>query len=257
MRPGLAIMVVLLVAVLASCASAAPEVEPADDDGAPFTYVSVGASETVGEGATRPSQEAWTNVLYRGAMPRAATFVNVGVSGSTVRQALDRQLPRAAGENPQLVTVWLNVNDIIRFVPVADYERDLAALVSGLRRGGQTQVLVANTPPVEDFPVVRACMPDPPPGIPCRLPIRLPGPEPVMALVQQYNDAIARVVAQEGAVLVDLQRAGVGARGGRLPTYFASDGFHPSTEGHRAVAEIFAERLRATDATARFTVPPG
>jgi len=257
MRVGYTITAVLLATVFVACAKPAPEVEQAEDDGPAFTYVSVGASETVGEGANRPSSEAWTSVLHRETMPRAATFVNVGVSGSTVRQALDRQVVRAVDEEPAVVTVWLNVNDIIRFVPVADYERDLAALVVGLRRDGKTQVLVANTPPVEDFPVVRACMPDPPPGVPCRLPVRLPGPEPVVAIVQQYNDAIARVVAREGAVLVDLQRAGVGARGAGLQSYFAADGFHPSTQGHRAVAEVFAQALKSTAATARFSAPPG
>lgn len=256
MRSGLVITAVLLATMFAACAKPAPEVEEAEDDGPAFTYVSVGASETVGVGANRPATEAWTSVLYRETMPRAATFVNVGMSGSTVRQALDRQVARAVAEEPAIVTVWLNVNDIIRFVPVSDYERDLAALVVALRREGRTQVLVANTPPVEDFPVVRACMPDPPPGVPCRLPIRLPGPEPVAALVQQYNDAIARVAAQHGAVLVDLQRAGVGAREGRLGDYFASDGFHPSTEGHRAVAQVFAEALKTTGATGRFAAPP-
>lgn len=216
------------------------------DRQSPITYVAVGASETVGVGATHPSTEAWPEVLRRDALPPDTTFVNVGVSGSTVAQALTQQLPRAFDVEPDLVTVWLNVNDALRFVPISDYERDLATLVGGLRRGGAAQVLLANTPPLEDLPVVRACLPDPPPGVRCLLPVRLPGPEPVIAYVRQFNEVIGRVASQEGAVLVDLHAAAVADRQRRLDRYLASDGFHPSTEGHAAVAAVFAAALRST-----------
>lgn len=217
-----------------------------DDDGdQSFTYAAVGASETVGVGATRPEHDAWPQVLRRAVLDADTTFVNVGVSGSTVRQALEQQLPRAVAAGPDLVTVWLNVNDIVRSVPVAAYERDLAALVSGLRRDGETEVLLANTPPLEDLPVVRACLPNPPPGRRCLLPVSLPGPEPVIAFVQQFNDAIARVADAHGAVLVDLHAVAVAERERRLEHYFSGDGFHPSTEGHAAVARTFAAAWRA------------
>lgn len=233
-------LVLSLLLVTAACGR-----QQGDDDGVDgSTYVAVGASETVGVGAARPEHDAWPQVLRREALDADTTFVNVGVSGSTVSQALRQQLPRALAAEPDLVTVWLNVNDLVRFVPVVTYERDLGALVSGLRRGGATQVLLANTPPLEDLPVVRACLPDPPPGRRCLLPVRLPGPEPVIALVRQYNDAIERVAEAHGAVLVDLHAAAVAERARRLEHYFSGDGFHPSTEGHAAVARTFAAALR-------------
>jgi acyl-CoA thioesterase-1 len=150
-----------LAALLASaCAGGPPESLKPEALPAPFTYVAVGASETVGIGADDPLTQSWPSVFHRTGLARSATLVNVGVSGATVQEALALELQPALAEEPRLVTVWLNVNDLVRQLPVARYERDLGTLVRALRRGGATDVLVASTPPVVDLPVVRACLPD-------------------------------------------------------------------------------------------------
>src|SRR5689334_14551326 len=53
----------------------------------PRVYVAVGASETVGVGADHPETDAWPRVLHDTALPDTR-FVDVGVSGATVRDAL-------------------------------------------------------------------------------------------------------------------------------------------------------------------------
>lgn len=245
----------LIAAVLGACTSRAPRVLPQAEDGLRFTYVAVGASESLGAGTDEPALEAWTSLLYREVMPRAAVFVNVAKSGSTVKRALEEQVPLALEQDPALVTVWLNVNDLVRAVPVAEYERDLGLLVHRLRRDGKTEVLVAGTPTLEDLPVVRACLPGLPQALPCRLPNRLPGAESVIAAAREYNAAIARVADREGAVLVDLRRP-VGDEAGRGDNLYAPDGFHPSSEGHRAVADAFGSALRSAPHTGRFAARP-
>jgi lysophospholipase L1-like esterase len=186
-------------------------------------YVAVGASETVGEGATEPLTEAWPQVFYRSALPRGYTFVNLGISGATVQKAIAEELPEALRQKPAVVTVWLNVNDLLAQVSASTYEKQLRTLVHGLRRDGKTRVLVANTPPLDVLPRVQAFG------------------SIVNAFVTPYNEAIARVVKDEGAELVDLYAAGKAAQAsGAASTYVASDGFHPSTAGHAAVAAAFA-----------------
>lgn len=214
-------------------------------------YVAVGASESVGYGASDPRNDAWPVVFARAALPPGTAFVNLGIPGATVARALQDELPRASALEPAptLATVWLNVNDLIALVPPAAYEADLARLVGSLRRGGATRVLVANTPPLDRLPVYLACRPNPPPGSPpCRYPVlSLVPPSLLVARVAEYNAAIARVAAGSGAELVDLHAAALGARAeGREPAYYGPDGFHPSTAGHRAVAEAFAAVLRRT-----------
>jgi acyl-CoA thioesterase I len=204
----------------------------------PEVYVAVGASETVGVGADDPATQAWPRVLHDTALPRTR-FVDVGVSGSTVRDALTGQLVRALAEDPDVVTVWLAVNDAISLVPVADYEQTLDNLVHALRQGGRTEVLVGNVPPLDRLPAYRACLPGSRvTDVACVLPL-VPSPAEVRATVADYNAVIARVVRREGAVLVDLSAERDLAR------LTSDDGFHPSTRGHRVVARAFAAALPA------------
>ena len=209
-------------------------------------YVAVGASETVGFGADRPETQAWPAVLKKEALPRAR-LVNLGIPGATVATALEQELPKAVELSPTLVTVWLNVNDLIARVPLATYESQLTRLVRGLRRGGATRVLVANTPPLDRLPAYLACLPDPPAGSAAQCPLpagAAPSPELVRLGVSAYNKIIAKVAAAEGAELVDLHAAGLAARSkNKESALFGTDGFHPSTAGHRAVAEAFAEAI--------------
>lgn len=229
----------MLVPSLTACSDDGPD---AASVRAAFSYIAVGASDSVGVGAANPATEAWPVVLERTALYEKATIENLAVSGSTVKDALTAQVPRAVLAAPRLVTVWLAVNDLVRLVPVADYERDLEQLVKALRRGGQTEVLLGNAPPIEKLPVVRACLPNPPPGLACRLPLRIPSESLVTSRVEAYNQAIARVAERQGAVLVDVHSSAQASWEG---SFVAADGFHPSTEGHRRLAELFAARLPA------------
>lgn len=206
---------------------------------APLVYVAVGASETVGIGADRPTEEAWPLVLSRIALPADTVFVNLGIPGATVADALVQEVPQAVAREPELVTVWLNVNDLIRGVTPDAHERELGRLVRALRRGGETKVLVANMPPLDRLPVFVACRPGAVVGG-----RSCPTAEEVRAVVDAYNRATGRVVEREGAVLVDLHAAALDARRiGTEAAMVSADGFHPSTFGHRAVAQAFASAL--------------
>ena len=202
-------------------------------------YVAVGASETVGVGADDPSTEGWPRVLHERALPQSR-FVDVGVAGSTLQAALSAQLPSALAARPDVVTVWLAVNDAVAGVPVARYERQLTGLVRALRQGGRAVVLVGNVPDLWRLPAYRACLAGsggrPVDGVSCRLPV-VPPRAQVKATVRAFNAAIARVVRGQGARLVDL------AREDDLAGLTAADGFHPSTEGHREIARVFAREL--------------
>lgn len=195
-----------------------------------IVYTAVGASESVGVGADKPATEAWPRVLARTALGPDSTFHNVAVSGATAADALRTQVTAALATRPTLVTVWLNVNDLIALVPTSKYEKTMTEIVHALRRNGATQVLVANTPPIEDLPAFRRRF-----GSLKQLAI---------ARVDEYNAAIARVTESEGAILVDLHAAGVAARhNGTEASLISGDGFHPSTSGHAAIAVAFADAV--------------
>jgi acyl-CoA thioesterase-1 len=246
---GLRLACALLGLALAACSGsgavppAAPSRPPTTAPASPTppahprVYVAVGASETVGVGADDPATQAWPRVLHDRTLP-GTKFVDVGVSGATVTDALQNQLPRALAARPDVVTVWLAVNDLISLTPVEDYEARLGELVHALRRGGRTEVLVANVPPLDRLPAYLACLPGSGvTDVACVLPL-VPSPAEVRRTVAAFNAAVARVVAREGAVAVDLS----GERD--LAGLTSRDGFHPSTRGHKVVARAFAAALR-------------
>ena len=82
--------------------SAVPPVAPA---GRPIVYVAVGASDSVGIGASDPVTQAWPQVFYRTALPRAAVFFGDVEAEPTevhqlrpqIRQALRRRLEQGPG----------------------------------------------------------------------------------------------------------------------------------------------------------------
>ena len=194
-------------------------------------YVAVGASDAVGVGARRPRREAWPRLLHRRVFGPGTRFVNLGVSGATVAEALAEQVPQAERLEPDVATVWLVVNDVVADVPVDRYEADLDELVARLGRRGATRVLLGNCPYLDRLPAYllgRAL------GV-------APEPEEANALVDRYNAAVEAVAVRQDATLVDLRAAGLAARrAGVESKLFAADGFHPSTAGHRALAATFA-----------------
>jgi hypothetical protein len=169
---------------LGACADgrSEPEVQAAapSDDRAPVTYVSLGTDETEARylGFPHSLRQAWPQVIFRTTLPQRAVFVNLADDGATVAEALDRQLPAALELAPSLATVWLTATDADEGTAPAAYETDLATLITALRRGGRTRVLVATSTALDPAPALDA--------------------------------AVERVTRATGADLVDLRRLDLG-----------------------------------------------
>ena len=245
-RLWLGLLVVLLTACSSGTAANQARTSPPQASGPPITYVAIGASETVGVGAADPTHDAWPQVFFRTALPRSTVFYNFGIPGATVAIALSDELSDALSVQPSLVTVWLNVNDLIAGESAAVYENQLDELVHALRRGGAARVLVANTPHLDQLPAYIECRAGTAqPGITCPAQTA-PTPDVLNSSVAAYNASIARVVQREGAILVDLNSQGEVPD--LHPDWVSSDGFHPSTSGYAAVAAEFAAALKSAPA---------
>ena len=190
---------------------------PTDAAARPLTYVALGASDSVGVGATVPDRESWVAVLHA-RLPAGSRLVNLGVSGSLLRQALDQQLPVALDADPDLVTVWLAVNDLNARVPLDRYSSDLDGLLKSLRERTSATILVGNVPDLSTLPAASRMN---------------------LAPIPRWNAAIEETVARNGAQLVDLRDAW--REVAEHPEYVSSDGFHPSTAGYVRLAERFYE----------------
>src|SRR5579859_286138 len=207
-------------AVALGAASCAVRAQPAK----PLTYVALGASDAVGIGAKDPATEGWVPRLGARLGPDVRV-VNLGVSGSTLAQALDEQLGPALDAQPDVVTVWLAVNDLNARVPLDQYGADLDTLLGQLETT-HARVLVGNVPDLGALAAYR--------GVDAG---------PLKAEVDRWNQVIADTSARHGATLVDLY-----ARWQEIaqhPEYLSADGFHPSSEGYQALADVFGEVLDA------------
>ena len=205
----------ILAAGLLILAVWSPGSQPASAGARPLTYVALGASDSVGVGATVPERESWVAALHA-RLPDGSRLVNLGVSGSLLRQALDQQLPVALDADPDLVTVWLAVNDLNARVPLDRYTADLDALLGALREHTDAVILVGNVPDLSALPAAGRMNLQP---------------------IPRWNAQIEEVVARNGAQLVDLGDAW--REVAEHPEYVSSDGFHPSTAGYARLADRF------------------
>ena len=189
-------------------------------------YVAMGASDTVGVGATDPTNGSWP-ARVAALLPPGGAYVNIGVSGSVASQAKDQQLPAAIAQRPTVVSVWLAVNDMNASVTPVAYRDALAAIVDGLVTRTDAKIFVGNVPDVRGVPAYKDV-----------------DKTQLGSQIQAYNDAIAAVVASRPgrAYPVDLFT-------GSAPLVstitVSGDGFHPSDEGYKLIAERFATAMRA------------
>ena len=189
-------------------------------------YVAIGASDTVGVGATDPTSGSWP-ARIAALLPPGGAFVNLGVSGSIALQAKDAQLPGAVAQKPSVVSIWLAVNDMNATIEPASYRAALAAIVDGLVARTDAKIFVCSVPDVRGVPAYKDA-----------------DKNALFAQITAYNDAIAAVVkSAPGRVFaVDLFT-------GSAPLVstitVSGDGFHPSDEGYRLIAERFANTMRA------------
>jgi lysophospholipase L1-like esterase len=192
-----------------------------------FTYVAIGASDTFGFGTPDPYTQNWATDLANKLGSRYH-LVNLGIPGIVVHEALRLELPVALDAHPNLVTIWLAVNDIIDKIPVNNYAQDLDTLLSRLQAGApQARIAVANVPDLILLPYFYHQS-----GFKA---------QPLQAEILAYNTAIATIVNRHHATLIDL--AQYTDELARHPEYVSADGLHPTVTGYKQIADIFYQAL--------------
>lgn len=218
-HPASRILIAVLLSLAAFAAACTAEAPAGSNEDRTPLYVAIGASESVGQGARNPESEGWVPQLHA-KMPRGTRLANLGIGGLKTGQAVEQALPVAVDLRPTTVTVWLAVNDFASGVPLESYRADLDLLLGTLRRETRARVFVANIPDLTQLPAFS----------------RQP-PDELRAEVERWNVAIAESAAANGATVVDLFIGWQELRQQR--DYISRDGLHPSTRGHRRLAEIF------------------
>jgi len=157
--------------------------------------------------------------------------VNLGIPGIVVRDALRVELPVAIDARPDLVTVWLAVNDLADQVSVASYAKDLDTLIQRLQTSSpRARIAVANIPDLTLLPRFRTY-----------------NMQQLRTQIASYNTAIAAIAERHRIILVDLYRTSHEL--GNHPEYISSDGFHPNQLGYLRLAQTFYQVLRENGIT--------
>lgn len=225
-------LAVLAVLLAAACAPGRPHEarRPATegirtlpaDRYAVMQYVALGDSTVEGVGASSAAANYVGQLHERlRAVYPTADVVNLGVGGATSADVLRRQLERAIGLRPQLVTLSIGPNDITTRVPVAEYERNLDAILGRLRNETTAVAVVNLIPDLAVTPRFRAHRER----------------DAVGRQTVLFNEALERRGRAYGAELVDLYSASQRELPVR-PELVGADGYHPSDVGYARWAEL-------------------
>lgn len=195
-------------------------------DGPPLRLAALGDSSIAGVGADRVADCLAVQIAQRlaDAAGRPVHVHGHGVSGARTADVAAAQVaaldPR---DPPDVVVVVVGANDIVHVTPPWRYHDDVTRLYAGLRAHVDVPVVACSLPEVRAISLV---------GHPLRDVAVAYG----RALGVLQRRAIDRIA---GVTLVDA-RQDAGPSFLRLPETMAADGFHPSTQGYRLLAESLA-----------------
>jgi acyl-CoA thioesterase-1 len=190
-------------------------------------YVAIGASDTVGVGASDPARGSWPALIAARLPAGSPPYTNLGVSGSLALQAVSQQLPGAIAQRPTIVSVWLAVNDLNATIEPPSFAESLRQIVDGLVDKTTATIFVGDVPDLRSVPVYAGT-----------------DKTRLLAGIQAYNDAITGIAARNPTrvKVVDLF---TGSAALVSSGTVSGDGFHPSDEGYQLIAERFANAMRA------------
>lgn len=190
-----------------------------------LTYVAIGASDTFGIGTDDPQTESWPADLAA-KLGNDVRFINLGIPGVDASGALHTELPVALDIHPDLITVWLAVNDIADNVSLTEYRSNLDALLQQLRRAApQARIAMANVPDLTLLPHFQSY-----------------DQQALRDKIVAYNAIIAALAQRYHVLLIDLYTRWTDLA--THPEYISDDGFHPNAIGYTRLAEIFYQVLQ-------------
>ena len=224
----------LLVLFLVSCGQTSDS--PSNHTGVPkqanasqgqVTYVAIGASDTFGIGTSDPYTLNWATDLAE-KLGQNVHLINLGIPGISLHDALSSELPVAIDSHPDLVTIWLAVNDLAKNVPISNYSHDLNLLLNRLQTNSPSaRILIANVPDLALLPYFSSY-----------------NPQQLQKRILIYNASIASIAQQHHVILVDLSQQNYNLKD--HPEYISNDGLHPTDLGYLQLAEVFYKTLQQT-----------
>jgi lysophospholipase L1-like esterase len=213
-----------------------------------ITYIAIGASDTFGIGTDNPYNENWPTDLAALLGPSHIHLINLGIPAITAHDALTLELPIALDSHPDLITIWLGVNDIIDNVSASSYASDLNTLLTRLRANSpHARIAIANIPDLTLLPGItnafQQSLSKQIQADPQALNQQIQAFEQQLPQqVQAYNTIITSNAQQHQAILIDLTQQNYNLQ--THPEYISDDGLHPNDIGYQQLAKLFYQALK-------------
>ena len=188
-----------------------------------LTYLALGDSYTIGTGATHESRSFPSLLALRleAETGRAVRVVNPAVNGFTTIDVLAREVGFLDELNPDLVSVLIGVNDLVRGRSGEQYRESLVEIYDAVAALGLPSGRVAAIS-IPDWSVVPAAR-------------DYGDPAEIRALTQGFNAVAEAEAARRSFAWIDLtavSRSGMGSAG-----WTSADDLHPGDVQYQAWAD--------------------
>ena len=193
-------------------------------------YLALGDSYTIGTGASSPAN-SWPAIIARRLAQEIggrALLTNPAVNGFTTLDVIEHELPQVRRVKPDLVTILIGVNDLVRDRSPEDYRASLVEIYDELakERALGVRVFAVSIPNWSVVPAAR----------------EYGDPERIRDLTDTFNDIAREEAERRGFGWIDITAASLSGLG--TPDWIASDGLHPGDNQYAAWAEVIWHSVR-------------
>jgi len=151
---------------------------------------------------------------------REIAWVNKGISGDTVQDLVGRWTEDVIREDPDWVSIYIGINNVVRAPSLEDFERSYKEIISRTLKETDAKIIMFEIFYVPSEDTLRRGL-----------------------NITPYNRVIHKLAEENGAILVPIGKAfDEAVKKGRWK-WTANDGIHPNQLGHTLIALKFLETL--------------
>jgi lysophospholipase L1-like esterase len=195
-------------------------------------YLALGDSYTIGTGAS-DGAHSWPSIIAARLAEQTrgqVELTNPAINGFTTQDLIEDELPQVRRLKPDLVTILIGVNDLVRERNPADYRASLVWIYDEVKKekARDGRVFAVSIPNWSVVPAAR----------------EYGDPERIRDLTDAFNDIAREEATTRGFGWIDITAASLSGLG--TPGWIASDGLHPGDNQYAAWAEVIWHSVRET-----------
>jgi acyl-CoA thioesterase-1 len=195
-------------------------------------YLALGDSYTIGTGAS-DGAHSWPSIIAARLAEQTrgqVELTNPAINGFTTQDLIEDELPQVRRLKPDLVTILIGVNDLVRERNPADYRASLVWIYDEVKKekARDGRVFAVSIPNWSVVPAAR----------------EYGDPERIRDLTDAFNDIAREEATTRGFGWIDITAASLAGLG--TPGWIALDGLHPGDNQYAAWAEVIWHSVRET-----------